>query len=207
MKVLFLSDTHGQHHKLPTLPPADLIIHGGDLTMHGGDHEVENFFRWFASLEYTHKIFIAGNHDFFFENESIKRIQKMLPKNIHYLYGSSVTINGVHFWGSPLPPTECHWATNENTGKQDYFKHIPSSVDVLITHGPPHGILDLSEAGFHTGNHDLFKSVQKKKPAFHLFGHCHESYGTQQINGTIFINGSILDAYYQITNQAIVFEV
>ena len=42
MKIVFISDTHGQHRKLTNLPKADLIIHGGDVSKLGNDHEVED---------------------------------------------------------------------------------------------------------------------------------------------------------------------
>lgn len=31
MKILFLSDTPGEHYKLKDLPPADILIHSGDI--------------------------------------------------------------------------------------------------------------------------------------------------------------------------------
>ena len=43
MKIVFISDTHGQHHKLKNLPKGDMIIHGGDVSKMGRDHEVEDF--------------------------------------------------------------------------------------------------------------------------------------------------------------------
>ena len=70
MKILFLSDTHSQHRKLKNLPEADMVIHAGDVSKMGRDHEVEDFMRWFRALNYKYKVFIAGNHDFFFENET-----------------------------------------------------------------------------------------------------------------------------------------
>lgn len=105
MKIVFISDTHGQHRKLKELPKADLIIHGGDVSRMGKDHEVEDFLNWFQCLDYAHKIFIAGNHDFYFENWSAAFIRKKLSSNCHYLCNSGVTIEGISFWGSPITPT------------------------------------------------------------------------------------------------------
>jgi 3',5'-cyclic AMP phosphodiesterase CpdA len=41
-----------------------LLIHAGDMSSMGYKHEVQQFLKWFNGLDnYTHKIFIAGNHD------------------------------------------------------------------------------------------------------------------------------------------------
>lgn len=209
MKILFLSDTHGQHRKLKNLPQADMLIHAGDVSQRGEDHEVEDFIKWFSKLEYQYKIFIAGNHDFYFEDETVNRIQRMLPPDAYYLCDTGVTIEGVNIWGSPITPTFFNWAFNRDRGKEiaKYWSKIPKNTDVLITHGPPFGILDLTKAGLNVGCEDLLKKVKSIKPKYHLFGHIHETYGEYQNAHTIFCNGSILDENYAIANQPILFEI
>lgn len=50
------------------------------------------------------------------------------------------------------------------------------SVDVLLTHPPPFGVLDYE--GRHVGSYDLFEQVTTRiHPKLHLFGHVHESRG------------------------------
>ena len=44
----------------------DVIIHAGDVSTLGRVNEITEFLNWFSSLKYQYKIFIAGNHDFFF---------------------------------------------------------------------------------------------------------------------------------------------
>ncbi|HEX5152556.1 MAG TPA: metallophosphoesterase [Parafilimonas sp.] len=99
MLITTLSDTHMKHRKI-ALPKGDMIIHAGDVTANGREGEVISFLRWFAQLDYTYKIFIAGNHDFFFEEEAEKDLKKIIPGNIIYLNDSGVTIEGLHIWGS-----------------------------------------------------------------------------------------------------------
>jgi 3',5'-cyclic AMP phosphodiesterase CpdA len=65
MRFVALSDTHGKHHF--ELPPGDVLLHAGDVSSRGSKTEVQGFLDWFSSLDYPYKIFIAGNHDFFFE--------------------------------------------------------------------------------------------------------------------------------------------
>lgn len=45
-------------------------------------------------------------------------------------------------------------------------------IDMLITHGPAHGILDLN-----LGCKILKKFILKQKPVYHIFGHIHETGG------------------------------
>ena len=209
MKILFLSDTHKLHRKLKNLPEADLLIHGGDVSKTGADHEVEDFIHWFARLNYKYKVFIAGNHDFYLEDESIERVQKELPPNAYYLCNSGITIEGLSIWGSPVTPTYHNWAFNRDRGKdiRRYWNMIPQNTDILITHGPPFGILDKAQRRESVGCRDLYDTIKKIKPRYHLFGHIHEEYGVVDIDGTTFINGSLLVDYSQFTNAPVLFEI
>ena len=63
MKILHLSDTHGLHKNLTSLPEANVIVHSGDFTFAGSEKEAYDFMNWFCNLPYEHKVFIAGNHD------------------------------------------------------------------------------------------------------------------------------------------------
>ena len=83
---------------------------------------------------------------------------------------------------------------------------IPDSTDILVTHGPPHGILDSVVHGAtvtHVGCEELTLAVQRIKPKVHVFGHVHEGYGMQEINGTIFVNASHVDERYRPVNKPI----
>ncbi|KAA6337055.1 3' 5'-cyclic adenosine monophosphate phosphodiesterase CpdA [termite gut metagenome] len=207
MNILFFSDTHCLHRRLKDIPPADMIIHAGDVSFSGEDHEVEDFIRWFGKLDYKYKIFIAGNHDFYFEDETIRRIQRMLPENAYYLCDSGVEIEGIKFWGSPINPRFLDWAFNCERGEQirGHWKLIPKDTDILITHSPPFGLLDQTTRGVHTGCEDLLKAIKRIKPRYHLFGHIHEAYGMIQSGKTTFINGSVLNEHYVIQNPPVAF--
>ena len=208
MKIVFISDTHGQHRKLTNLPKADLIIHGGDVSKLGKDHEVEDFIHWFLRLDYAHKIFIAGNHDFYFEDYSFDFIQKKLTSNCHYLCNNGVEIEGVKIWGSPVTPTFFNWAFNVDRGKaiEKYWNMIPVDTDILLTHGPVKGMLDRTTSNIYAGCEDLLKTVNKLKPKFHLFGHIHEAYGKETLKEITFVNGSLLNEYYDLVNSPWEFE-
>jgi Icc-related predicted phosphoesterase len=208
MKFIVVSDTHFQHHKLK-LPPADAIIHAGDLTETGREDEVLDFLDWFKSLRYQHKIFIAGNHDFFLEKIANTAIEKQLiPSGIHYLNDSGITINGIKLWGSPVQPQYFNWAFNRKRGAeiQKHWNLIPADTDILITHGPPFEILDSNVDGEHVGCRNLLATVGKIRPSFHVFGHIHEAYGKTSFDGIEFLNSSILDENYRFRNKPHEFE-
>jgi 3',5'-cyclic AMP phosphodiesterase CpdA len=95
VKITAISDTHGKHAEL-NLTGGDLLIHAGDISNRGLVHEVNDFLHWFSNQNYTHKIFIAGNHDFLFERNA-PLAQSMIPDNIIYLNDSECDVDGVKF--------------------------------------------------------------------------------------------------------------
>lgn len=170
MKIVFISDTHEQHDRLVNLPEADMIIHGGDITNRGKVQEVEEFIEWFASLNYKYKVFIAGNHDFYFENYAWYEIQERLPEGMYYLCNSGVEIEGIHIWGSPITPTFYNWPFLRDRGAEIMreWEKIPSeNLDILITHGPPAKVLDLCANGSIVGCEDLLSKIEEIKPKYH----------------------------------------
>lgn len=208
LRIVAISDTHGQHQSL-TLPKGDLLIHAGDISGLGRASEIKSFLDWFAAQDFTYKVFIAGNHDFFFETSAKEAVDKIIPPGVDYLCDSSVEIENLQIWGSPITPWFHDWAFNRSRGK-DISKHwdrIPKDIDVLITHGPPLGILDETMRGECVGCEDLLDRVNTVKPKHHIFGHIHEGYGSLSKNGTQFINASILDAGYVIRNKPVVLDV
>ncbi len=191
MKILFISDTHRRHDRLE-LEAADLIVHAGDFCSYGNETEVQEFLEWYAALDYPHKILIGGNHDRFLE-ESPAAFRQMLPSSITYLENSGIELGGLYFWGSPITPWFMDWAFNRERGPEirAYWEQIPAHTDVLITHGPPYGILDKTIMQMHAGCKDLLDIVQEKvQPKLHVFGHIHEAYGQKQIGDTHYINAS-----------------
>ncbi|MEI5984893.1 metallophosphatase domain-containing protein [Sphingobacterium sp. PU5-4] len=202
MQIVAVSDTHGKHRDLK-IPDGDVFIHAGDVTRGGTKEQVVDFLEWFAEQTHTHKTFVAGNHDFFFEQADSDMISSVIPDGIIYLNDSSIEINGVKFWGSPITPWFNNWAFNRNRGSEikKHWDLIPNDIDVLITHGPPFGILDETVYGNRTGCEDLLLRVEQVKPKFHIFGHIHEEYGTSTEAETTFVNASVLDDWYEMKNQ------
>lgn len=207
MKFVAISDTHCRHRNL-RLPRADAIIHAGDITYRGLESEVTDFLSWFSKLNYTYKIFIAGNHDFYFEKNPL-RIPKLIPEGVIYLNDSGAEINGIKIWGSPVTPLFFNWAFNRQRGEalRKHWQLIPAGTDILITHGPPFGILDTVISQQHVGCRDLLQTVNTVRPKAHVYGHIHEAYGTLKRNGIQYINACLLNEAYEMVNKPVVFEV
>lgn len=208
MRLVLISDTHNQHAEL-ILPEGDVLIHAGDVSGRGSFSEIQSFLDWFASLDFKHKLFVAGNHDFFFEQASAAEIQAMIPEGVLYLNDSAAQINGVKFWGSPITPWFYDWAFNRERGReiQAHWDLIAPDTDVLITHGPPAGILDRTISGEEVGCADLWEAVQNIHPKLHVFGHIHEGNGRIEKGNTSFINASILDHRYHRVHTPFVFDL
>lgn len=208
MKFITVSDTHGKHSLL-NLPPGDAIIHAGDVSKLGRKEEVIDFLNWFSGLPYQYKIFIAGNHDFFFEKSSPQEIFSLIPSNVIYLNDNETEIEGLKIWGSPVTPWFHNWAFNRERGAdiRVHWDQVPGHTDILITHGPPFRRLDLTSSGQHVGCKDLYHTIEKVKPRYHLFGHIHEAYGLVQHGETTFINASFVDVFYDPVNNPITFEI
>lgn len=216
-KITVIADTHGMHYKINPehLVGGDLIIHAGDISNIGRRNEVQAFLKWFSSLDqYTYKVFIAGNHDFFFEEYSkdIVNDTLVLYDNVIYLEDSVQIVDGLKIHGSPWQPEFNNWAFNlprNGTQLELMWKQIPTNLDILITHGPPYGILDTvrSQPGQYLGCEKMKEAMKFIRPGVHVFGHIHDSYGEAYYEKfkTHFINASVLSERYFVTNKPITF--
>lgn len=197
MKIIATGDTHG---RFPKLPEGDVLVHTGDGTLYGSLSNVRELDNWFGSLDYKHIIYVPGNHDFCFaEGAGIK--------NAHVLINKEIVIDGVKFWGSPFSRRLGAFVfMREDADLERIWELIPEDVDILITHGPPYGILDWSIRQDHAGSKTLMERVDKVKPTYHLFGHIHEGAGISIQNGIVFRNVSYVNEFYQPANDPIVID-
>jgi len=209
-KITIISDTHGKHEILTSnrmgniLGSGDILIHCGDVSNVGKSHEIKSFLDWFSNTEFTHKIFIAGNHDFGFEiNTTIA--PEYVEKGVNYLFDSSVEIDGIKFYGSPWQPEFYDWAFNLPRGEKlaEKWALIPNEVDILITHGPAYFMLDHTIQGERVGCIDLFDRIMQVKPKIHTFGHIHYAYGQKSFDGIEFLNACTLNESYNYENKPI----
>ena len=179
--------------------------------MHSGRRlqEIVDFDQWLGTLPHPYKVVIAGNHDLLFE--TYPTLARARLQNATYLENSGAQILGLRFWGSPVQPTFHNWAFNSDRGApiRRYWKKIPADTDVLVTHGPPFGILDKTDIlGPHLGCEELSKAVARIKPRLHVFGHIHGGYGTKSTDGNLISsNCAVLNERYLLSNAPTVVEL
>ena len=210
MRLVIIADTHTMHEGVK-LPPGDTIIHAGDITGNGSVIATIEFLDWFTKLNYKYKIFVAGNHDWLFESSS-GLARSLVPQNINYLEDSGVTIEGLNFWGIPYTKPFCNWAFNREPDiLKEHWDLIPNNIDILITHGAPYKVLDLANGynstGDHTGDRNLYDTVMRIKPKLHCYGHIHEAYGQEEIDGIKFVNASVVNEKYELVNDPIIIDI
>jgi Icc-related predicted phosphoesterase len=211
--LILISDTHGLHNKVQ-LPEGDILVHAGDFMNTGADlWEAWDFTKWWNAQPHPHKVLVGGNHD---------RALAMRPddvlkyfENTNYLCDNAVTIHGLKFYGAPWTPTFMNWAFMRDRGEniKQHWDKIPNDVDVLITHGPPQGILDKSKKfGDDLGCADLREAIDRVKPQLCVFGHIHGGFGeayTYHENLTVvhYANVAQLDEKYKVTRKPVVVDL
>jgi Icc-related predicted phosphoesterase len=213
-RITFISDTHTKHDKLNGfLPGGDILLHSGDLTSRGYIGEIESFMKWYDKIDnYDTKIFIAGNHDFGFQNDN-EKLRGLLTgyKTIDYLEDELMMVgedydNMIKIWGSPWQPEFHNWAFNLPRGEKikEKWDMIPVDTDILITHGPAFGKLDyVPYDNINVGCEELLTRIQEIKPKIHLCGHIHSGRGVVFSEGTLYVNASVLNDRYEFRNKPI----
>jgi predicted phosphodiesterase len=218
MRLVCLSDTHNLHARL-SVPDGDVLVHAGDATMQGSEGELRRFADWLRGLPHRRKVVVAGNHDWLCERQPGRAAE--ILEGLDYLLDSAVEIGGLRFWGSPWQPWFLSWAFNLPRGEalQAKWDLIPPATDVLVTHGPPRGLLDevetltsrvlnaLSALDGHVGCAELRATVEALAPRVHVFGHIHEGYGQRRERDTLYVNASCCDRRYRPVNAPIVVDL
>lgn len=195
------------------MPPADILLHTGDFTNDGSIEEFANFNQWLAELRsrYKYIVVILGNHDIRAIRKAVNDGKQaavdvldpaysraLLPDATHVLTHESADIEGLRIFGSSwdpwtdsgkpgVPERPAHWRVAQQENARHSFGRIPSNIDVLMTHGPPHRIFD-SVGPNHTWGSSvaLKEAVERSRVPLHLFGHLHEQRGVyvKQANGS-----------------------
>jgi|WetSurSiteA1Bulk_404760.scaffolds.fasta_scaffold06411_4 Icc-related predicted phosphoesterase len=210
MKIVAFSDIHGQQNKQLTEwfnnNPADLLLFAGDLQRNQTDFGM-NFVAWVHSLPYTKKVLVFGNHD-----GNSADVMNFIKNNnltdIVFLNNESITVDGIKIFGSPHSVLYgSWWFMMKDEELASLWKKIPDDTDILITHGPPLGILDDTIDGFTTGSKTLLRRVfELQQLKYHIFGHIHESHGKREIGERTFMNVSLLDEQYRFKNKPVIFD-
>lgn len=206
MDIDCIADLHGH---FPKLQGGDLLIVAGDLTT-GDPAELVSFSEWIVRQDYQKIVVIAGNHDPFM----IGLEQDCFTEpHISYLCDAETEFGGYKIWGSPFsilveglgPEAAAFMLPEKKLAKK--WSLIPADVDILVTHGPPYGILDKNRQGILCGSTHLREAINRKAPKVHVFGHIHEAYGEvlHHDSGphTRCINASLRDENFDPVNSPV----
>jgi Icc-related predicted phosphoesterase len=191
-RIVCLSDTHNYHEEI-SVPDGDILIHAGDATQ-----EAEQFAKsrrlieWFAAFAAPLIKSSSPEITTGCSRLIIKPLADLLDDSIVYLQDSAIQIENLKIYGAPWQPRFYDWAFNLNRGREiaEKWRLINADTDVLITHGPPFGILDDTPIGDLAGCEELRKKVEEIRPRAHVFGHIHHGYGTTEKFGVKFVNAS-----------------
>lgn len=235
MKICALSDTHGYDF---TIPECDVFCHCGDWSPLEIQNDfvsmsswMETFITHLCNLPCRHVVIIAGNHDLIMDSLMGKGLfediqyrlsltntyigEDGIPKTekkVHYLNRTSVELDGVRFWGSPVTNQinryRKYWAFETNTPMYD----IPEYTDVILTHQPSDykGLGNthwhMPEPSKRLGVKSLTDAVLKTKAKMHFCGHIHTGNHSPVVYmneaQTIGCNVSMLDENYCVAYES-----
>ena len=207
MKLTIISDTHNEHEKLGTLS-GEVLLHCGDMfnPFSPEDDDVERMDAWFGQQKFDLILCTGGNHDLALEDRL--KSDSSPFKNATYLQDQSFVYRGITFYGSPwTPDLRSHAFYQDDAELQKSWSAIPPDTDVLITHTPPAGILDVSSRGLELGCDHLAGELQRISPQLHCFGHVHASSGACVSNGISFINAAAVNSQFKLTRQPYEFSI
>jgi len=207
LKIVCISDTHSLHDNI-WVPDGDIVICSGDISNVGEISDIQRFLDWYQKLPHTYKILTPGNHDWGFEKNELLCSDMCKERGIIYLNDSGYKINGIKIWGTASQKPFCNWAFNHSDSKRLYiYDMIPSDTNILITHGPPYGILDDLHRE-NLGDRILLNKINTlKELKAMVFGHIHNGRGTKRIGDILYINASCCNEEYEPINDPIIFSI
>lgn len=201
--IACVRDTHELHAELD-VPDADILVHAGDYTMFSRSAAaILDFNDWLGDLPHRHRVVIPGNHEFYLANDPSRR---SLITNATTLINESVTIMGLRIWGSLVTPlTGAAFGLCSPNDRARLYATIPDAVDIIVSHGPPFGILDRPlGARDHAGCRELLRALHRLTPKMVICGHIHGAQGLLEKDGTLFVNAAMMGRDGNLTGVPIV---
>lgn len=218
LRIVCISDTHCRHREL-NIPDGDILIHAGDITNRGEYGTLEDFNDWLAGLPHKHKVIIPGNHDYCFEKDPAW--SSAIMTNCFVLLHETISLamgkgeDDIKIFGSPYSAWFFDWAFNlppantpENIAEiRGKWAQIPPDVDIIVTHGPPRGIMDWVVRDENVGCPYLLDKIIRVSPKLAVFGHIHEQHGEMKHNDIHYVNASSLNDMYRPAYDAVIVDL
>ncbi|GMS85510.1 hypothetical protein PENTCL1PPCAC_7685, partial [Pristionchus entomophagus] len=218
LKVVCISDTHANLSQImDRIPDGDVLIHTGDFTKFGSVEEIAEFDELMGRLPHPHKLVIAGNHELCFDRTENLTERRCKYKVSHFrsverhinnrsnLRTEQVQIDGLIFYGSPWHPLKGFpFYRNRHLICKEWDR-FPPRIDVLITHTPPLGYMDLYPPVERWGDFWLLNRVNDTR--FHIFAHNHYWFSAQSNGPTTFMNVASMKGNGDGYNAPLVFYI
>ncbi|MEM1298566.1 MAG: metallophosphatase domain-containing protein [Pseudomonadota bacterium] len=207
MKIVVISDTHGEHEALGILE-GDVLIHCGDVEQlfRPDEEAVGKVDEWFGRQRFDRIFCIGGNHDLGLERAAQTSANPF--RNAVFLHDRTELYRGLTFHGSSwVPMLQGHAFFADDRDLVAAWRRVPKDVDVLVTHTPPAGILDMSSRDLALGCEHLSARLQGLNPMLHCFGHVHASRGTERTGGTTYANATNVNSDFEIAYPPMVFDL
>ncbi len=182
MKIIHISDIHCNDDAIKRLYEKEK---DHDVMIATGDFECLQTAELFSEL-FGDAISVSGNLD------SVP-IMKLLMKRGILIDGKVIERKGLVIAGIGGIDTRTNIMTIENLLK------TTKKIDILISHNPPYGILDMTSIGIRAGLSELVHIDKAFTPKVHLFGHIHESKGYIYKDKTHYVNpGPLMEGLYAV---------
>jgi len=199
--IVCISDTHG-HHRFLNMPRGDILIHAGDYTLYGNKSHAEDFNSWLGTLDYKHILVVQGNHEC---NAEWKNDAVHILSNATLLQHESIALDlevaeiltgnlkhvPIRIFG-----TMFNWPCS---GENPYFAEIPSDTNIVISHCPVYGYVDIGRGCRALRNCML----ERVRPKLVVSGHIHSGYGVTVEGNMKFVNAANAGQAHQVTKQPI----
>ena len=214
-RMVVLSDTHLQQYDMK-IPDGDILIHAGDFSMRADIKDTFKFFEWMRDQPHKYKLIVPGNHDVYCA-ENMSQC-KMLAYPMIFDDAGVYDIGSYRFllysW-TPAPHSQSRWKFHPEYGDDEFFRRFwefAPRCDVLVTHGPPKGILDKVNRTYlgedsNVGEWHMLKYIERNIPIVHVFGHIHEGYGEFSNGPTTFYNASNCNVDYKANNPITIIDI
>nr|RBQ95322.1 hypothetical protein FVER53263_09042 [Fusarium verticillioides] len=115
------------------------------------------------------RLFTEADHSIIFLDEG--------THEIHLQNGALLKVYASPY--TPVTAGSTDWGFQYN-GTHEFA--IPKGVDIVVTHGPPHGMMDMTPEKQRVGCPQLFSAIAKSQPRIHCFGHVHDSWGAKIVS-------------------------
>lgn len=198
MKFMILTDLHGKKSAIEWIN-AVIVKEKIDCVLFLGDAVAvpspkEDSAAMIGMIDCKRVLAIPGNID----DRDLPQILDTVSENMH---GVGKDVDGIYIAGfGGSNPTI--FGTPSEFSEEEIFEKLDSISKegmILMVHAPAYGINDIIPSGISVGSKSVLEIAKKYKPRAVLSGHIHESFGRQDIDGTIYVNpGPAMDGRYAI---------